>query len=247
VDEYKETSIGMLTDPKTGMSKWVNGQADHAGYDCRTIGPNDSIMSDQRSAFDHARGKLTITACRYSDDNPDSKNFEYKYEELSHLQYDPSTPKDQLEKAKVTLQEMNEESAKFDSEKRKKWRATLQTLSSEENITQCPSGFTEYTETTDDVKENEAKLNLPGKLDQKNEMILLKIQKIPPVNSSILYPAQFRALISPGCRKENSLYYSCAQNAYSTSQSVDFKNKSSEACFNAVPDACAKGGEAWLH
>ncbi|MNS77471.1 hypothetical protein D3C72_1110530 [compost metagenome] len=33
--------------------------------------------------------------------------------------------------------------------------------------------------------------------------------------NSVLYPAQFRTITSPGCFAKNSLYYSCARDAYS--------------------------------
>ena len=49
-----------------------------------------------------------------------------------------------------------------------------------------------------------------------NRWIYQWLTKEPATVSTILYPAEFRAITQPGCLSSNRLYYSCTQNAYFT-------------------------------
>ncbi len=68
-----------------------------------------------------------------------------------------------------------------------------------------------------------------------------KIGTAPPARDSLLYPAQFRSIIYPGCQEKNSIYYSCAANAYLTSIPND-----GTGCTISRDKSCIKGGEEWL-
>lgn len=42
----------------------------------------------------------------------------------------------------------------------------------------------------------------------------LPLESVGRIPNSVLYPAHFRSIIFPGCRAKNSVYYSCARDAY---------------------------------
>jgi hypothetical protein len=46
VDEYKEQLEGFIVDWDTGKATRVEEGAEVPAYDCRSLGPDDSIMSD---------------------------------------------------------------------------------------------------------------------------------------------------------------------------------------------------------
>jgi hypothetical protein len=49
-DEYRENTRGYIRDPMTKRAKYVETDAKILAYDCRAIGPADSIMSDPEGA-----------------------------------------------------------------------------------------------------------------------------------------------------------------------------------------------------
>lgn len=57
---------------------------------------------------------------------------------------------------------------------------------------------------------------------------------------SLLYPAQFRAIVFPGCLEKNELYYQCSRNAYRSSE----RRMGQKAGCADVSSECQKGG--WL-
>ncbi len=61
VDEYKETKIGLVLDPKDPSGKsWVSDTKLNA-WDCRAIGDNDSIMSGMEKAWSKSFGESRMT------------------------------------------------------------------------------------------------------------------------------------------------------------------------------------------
>lgn len=149
VDEYKET-LNILPFEK----------------DCRSIGPNDSVMRDSASA---RRVVRSVSTCECSDTKL-CKSF-------------------------------SEEEVKA--------------------LKSCPSGYSTFTLSTYFIKDPKGSGNWveetaneyrPGKSGT--------IFTLPPVfdseriTDSVLYPAHFRAVIFPGCKAKNAVYYSCARDAY---------------------------------
>jgi hypothetical protein len=78
--------------------------------------------------------------------------------------------------------------------------------------------------------------------DGSQEGTIINILSDPPKRSSLLLPAQFRAIVFPGCRNVNRTYYDCASEAYTTSRG----NYGSGGCSLGLPPQCSQGGDAWL-
>ncbi len=51
VDEYLETQKGYVVDPVTGVLKHVENNATYLDFGCRSLGPENSIMHDQGTAY----------------------------------------------------------------------------------------------------------------------------------------------------------------------------------------------------
>jgi hypothetical protein len=64
----------------------------------------------------------------------------------------------------------------------------------------------------------------------------LFLKRSAPRRTSLLMPAQFRAIIDPECPASNHLYYRCAANAYRWADR--------EGCIQDLPEECSS--EAWL-
>lgn len=47
-----------------------------------------------------------------------------------------------------------------------------------------------------------------------NDSFLLSSRPSKRIEGSFLYPAHFRAIVAPGCKEKNKLYYSCSRDAY---------------------------------
>ncbi|MBI3544625.1 MAG: hypothetical protein HY075_15245 [Deltaproteobacteria bacterium] len=59
---------------------------------------------------------------------------------------------------------------------------------------------------------------------------------------SLLYPAEFRALVRPGCLDRNKTYLACARDSTATSP----EHYGTGRCSVDKPDACSAGGAGWL-
>lgn len=66
VDEYKEKRKGYVIDKKTGEYIWVEAGAEVLAYDCRILGPENSVMSNQYAAIKalFPRQLTPVTECR---------------------------------------------------------------------------------------------------------------------------------------------------------------------------------------
>lgn len=77
-DEYAEKLRGYITDPVTGVTSLSDQKAEAArkAYDCRALGPADSVMSDQHAAFSSVfpRRKILFKTC----DCPSSQECDAK-------------------------------------------------------------------------------------------------------------------------------------------------------------------------
>lgn len=66
VDEYHETMEGVYVSPQ-GTANWTDQNATHPAYDCRIIGPDDSLMSHQSRAFDATQSERHRRVCQCFD------------------------------------------------------------------------------------------------------------------------------------------------------------------------------------
>ncbi|MGZ3773139.1 MAG: hypothetical protein ACXVCY_06180 [Pseudobdellovibrionaceae bacterium] len=91
----------------------------------------------------------------------------------------------------------------------------------------CPVGYSESesfskftNEVKIDIKKRQAfgySLSLPDgfmNMAKQKEIIVLSVRKTLRPENSYLYPAQFRVITRPNCKKENRIYYSCAKDSY---------------------------------
>jgi hypothetical protein len=69
------------------------------------------------------------------------------------------------------------------------------------------------------------------------DQALFKIKKGDP----LLYPAEFRTIVFPGCRAKNAVFYDCAQ--YSTWQAGAIHPRS---CTVGRPAACSHESTDWV-
>lgn len=58
-DEYPESQIGYVVNPETGERTRTETGAEYTAFDCRALGPEDSIMRSQWAAFDRVNGPET--------------------------------------------------------------------------------------------------------------------------------------------------------------------------------------------
>lgn len=70
------------------------------------------------------------------------------------------------------------------------------------------------------------------------DSFLLSSRHSKRIKGSFLYPAHFRAIIAPGCKEKNSLYYSCSRDA-------NFRPYKLIGSCNARPVQCRNEDE-WL-
>lgn len=71
LDEYKETKIGYVINLQTNAIRQVskkpaelNNEVFHTAYNCRAVGPNDSMMALHSDAFAAVFGGRSMTLCR---------------------------------------------------------------------------------------------------------------------------------------------------------------------------------------
>ena len=69
VDEYKETSIGVLVNKETGERKDVSDKATHASYNCRALGPDDSIMANHIAGSEAVKAHDVLVTCSCASGN----------------------------------------------------------------------------------------------------------------------------------------------------------------------------------
>lgn len=66
-DEYQETATGYVFDEETRSRKLVDAAAQFPAYDCRSLGPEDSIMSDHVRAFASVKKGVEFITCKRVD------------------------------------------------------------------------------------------------------------------------------------------------------------------------------------
>jgi hypothetical protein len=172
-DEYPETSKGYIYNENTGQREFVENGAEFKAYDCRSIGPEDSIMRNQNNAFNNVEPSNILILCNAAMGN--NENGECNGTELFY----PS------------------DSPEFESMR----------------------------------KEAEFH-NIP-----------IRVAVNKPTSNSLLSPEQFKIITRPGCRKVNNNYYTCSQDAYTTSSAVS--GVEGVSCIDK-PDNCTKGNTSWI-
>lgn len=245
-DEYEETSLGYNIEPKTGRVIQVENGGELKAYDCRVLGPENSVMSNQHAAikalFPSAKLEYIMCECKKSDSQDDcGKKVR---QALGVDQCNPSQPMDPK-------------------------KCIAKTLTGE----LCPSGFEERTRLIREAVDYEAypdasklldrKLHSPWGFDGPPKLVTagksspditpsksegqggeffrtISVQKasvaIPAQKTSLLLPGHFRKMLKPYC-SENKTYNRCTYIAYDSS--VVGK------CNQKVRDQCQKD-LSWL-
>ena len=157
VDLYQETSL------KTA----AGGQA----YDCRKLGPNDSVMRDQGQAH-FATSVYYETSCTCEHNNCAA--------ELAAITQTPEY---------------------------------CPALASSTSIRMLINTYDIATNPSDEALFNTT-YGPYLKTGNHSEKWIYNFFSLKPDTNSLLYPAEFRMITSPGCVAKNSLYLQCAGNAY---------------------------------
>lgn len=230
VDEYTETEKGFV-DKILGIKSWVDKDATHLAYDCRALGPKDSIMSSSQTTYPKfldARVELLFCTCPSSQPIP------------------MASP---VSESEVKAQ------ARFEDSVNRCWQMIQETKanSADSSLGECPAG----TETGGIVTYNKEQAQSDpaiGKLlAMCNQGYIEELKgayfcmDVPPLRKSLLFPAQWRAILYPGCNEKNPIYNACAKNAYLTS-----KEHGGTGCLKDLPSECMPGTETndnsvWLN
>ncbi|MBI3556726.1 MAG: hypothetical protein HY074_10725 [Deltaproteobacteria bacterium] len=105
--------------------------------------------------------------------------------------------------------------------------------------TVCPKGsLSEHYPTWDYKDTLRLTIGKPLSLDD----VIVSITHLKSKRSTLLYPAQFRAITRPGCVDENKIFYLCAREAYKTSRD----NLGTDRCGIGLPKECKNGSSDWL-
>jgi hypothetical protein len=194
VDEYREDWSGTRVDRATGALSQVEKDPTATQYNCRVLGPADSLMSNQYDTFEGVKSHTDVVACRC------------------------------LESAR--------------SRAGRACAAAVQRAT--RHATECPEGSRTWQWALDPT----AAEHLVGGEVRKDDLQahVINTLVVPGRLPSLLRPAQFRAIVFPGCRNVNRTYYDCAPEAYVTSRG----NFGSGGCSLGLPAVCMKGGEEWL-
>ncbi len=240
VDEYTETSSGFVVQ-ENGTIRHQEEKAIKPEYDCRINGPKDSIMADPLNAFNKILPGKEILYCECVDlvlpaeiDRP---------LELGPVG-EPSgvAQKNSPEEEKKIRDDLENRAV----ESEKKCFDTLKGISLQSGL--CPQGTRAITKEItyssweksqtprDELTEAEK-----FEIDRSQHRRSIRVRD-KEVRSSLLYPAQFRAITEPGCSLSNKVYYLCAREAYKTSRASYGKDR----CDVGLPKECREGGDAWL-
>jgi|GEM_PF-4553704 len=187
VDEYQETSIGTHLDENDHLVSH-DEDTNNMAYNCRTIGPKDSVMSNQDEAFRALKSNTSLLVCQcplgggggfggYSTIPPASaSDCEQKLKSQNNLKTCPAPSN----AAEFSFNEIDLKENTF-------LKMVAETYK------------------TDEFQANPASR-------------VIKRETIPPKRKNLLYPAQFRYITNPGCLQKNRLYQLCSGNAYKTNK-----------------------------
>ncbi len=230
-DEYQESSSGVRLNDDGTVEK-VKEKADIKEYDCRAIGPKDSLMNNQNKAIESISKGKKATMCLCED-----------FMLMGTGGWQPA----EYEPTGYGRGRASPEEQKALEAHDRKYDLLLQSISL--SAKSCPSGAIKKvkTYTQKNIVENPGTRELLTSGTFKNPWLgggAKKIIKIEdkPMKKSLLYPAHFRYLTKPGCSLENKIYNICARQAYKTSLGAF----GSTRCEVGVPDICKEGGEGWL-
>ncbi|MGK5088109.1 hypothetical protein WDW86_11175 [Bdellovibrionota bacterium FG-2] len=236
VDEYQETASGVTVDADGNIKKEANN-ATLPEFDCRAIGPPDSLMSNQWSALEALEPRREATYCEcipsVSGGFPPGGGFGAG---MGMPIPSPSAKPevDEKEKAKIEA-ELKEETRK----------CQLKLSSIGPAGKSCPAGTYQgvralsmkaWSNSSDQRADFERYANSGAGLIR-----TLEVRSLPG-RKSLFYPAQFRALVHPDCPADNETYYRCAKDAYKTSRG----SYGQDRCTANLPEECRKGGAEWL-
>lgn len=85
-------------------------------------------------------------------------------------------------------------------------------------------------------------LGPPDSIMRNSKLAYKKAVKDNPPSRSLLYPAQFRFLMTAGCEESNKYYHLCASQAYASTM----ENGERKRCETVVPALCFEKDGKWL-
>ncbi|MBC7458369.1 MAG: hypothetical protein H7235_08835 [Bdellovibrionaceae bacterium] len=188
-DEYQESTV---KNKKTGDLK----------YPCRVLGPENSVMNDQREAMRFVSGTKTSVVTALVCEKVAKRCWEFN-EVL-----DGKIP----EFTNYTPKEFEELFKYLALQKRKRQIKEMEKFPYSEKALKDP---------------------LPWESDPQMQISKMVFKEIP---ANILEPAHVRAILFPGCKKKNAVYYKCAKLAYADPEP-------GQQCY--IPPECQS--ENWLN
>lgn len=187
VDEYKETSSGYKTEE--GIISYVSTDAKILQYDCRAIGPSNSIMSLHWNAFNSLKTDVEeLTFCYCPNFNfVMSDSAEGRCEEmLAKLDASATTCPSPTKTTKVQYEKMDSDPQYQLFKNMKDQSAIVHIIVKDPDPTSVSA-------------------------------VLIGKKEKGKSRTSLLYPAHYRSIVHPGCNKSNEVFYSCSREAYKTS------------------------------
>jgi hypothetical protein len=188
IDEYEETAKGVVVTAE-GEVKDVETGATKTTFDCRVLGPVDSVMWGQTAAYDACKPGTLLDLCRCTATTPAACHKEMQAQAAG---------------------------AACPPERR----------SVDRQVNPASAGWKGFTVS----------------FGPTNQFYVMHAFPQPPKRTSLLYPAEFRAIVQPQCVAGNKTYAACAKEAYVTSRG----NYGQGKCSTALPAACTRGGPEWL-
>lgn len=196
-DEYEEKFAGFNINKYSGNIEFAMDDAEYIGYDCRAIGPPNSVMSNQLDAINAVSDLVEVDnitcSCSLSEKACESKMTRHRKDMFTKKKCPPG----------------------FQSSIQKSYRPTDESL-------KRIHGYTE--EDVQDLRRHiaeNAKEDIAIGIDDNGETVFgIKGARrvVPAERKSLLMPAHFRMLTQPFCHKANKTYRECAEGAYMNSQ-----------------------------
>lgn len=192
VDEYPENGAGYVLKPNGDLLFIMGGTAETGLgiWDCRALGPIDSIMYDPVSAFSHSSASHDVATCSCSEDDFDKpKEYQACLRALTKMTETADTCPD----AVTNNDHVYNDLVPDEMDKYRQQAGDLADSSS------GPNRFRRDANSVTIVNDN------PAPTDRKGY-------------KSLLYPGEFQYIVNPGCASKNRVFDLCSNNAYGTSR-----------------------------
>lgn len=244
-DEYEEVSSGVRVE-KDGLVKWVEKDATIADYNCRAIGPKDSVMNSPQAAIKSVSPGKAIMTCQCTNVMMGMVGGAGGFGGVGIGGMPGGAIPALTEDYKKEFEKQMAETAKRMEEEKIKCLKILESISV--NSDRCPVGTIKNVEdiTYSEWESNQFYRDRIEKAEKReiDPMMMARTVRVAPKEEkeSLLYPGQFRAITEPGCFSSNRTYYLCSREAYRTSRGAYGKDR----CGKGLPKECSQGGAAWL-